>query len=155
MGKTIPWFLRLSRGAMARRDVIERTLSALHATRWVDPGEALHAFAFKCDELGFARALLAQHPRYWLFRTHQQRRCGDFAAVDMSPPDPARRVVRVIELKRAAPLRVNRGAGLQLANAMELRAALAAHTRVVDEGAPVERLTGEADALIAWLGAGA
>ncbi len=150
MSRTVPWFLRLSRGALARRDAIERASRALHLARRVDPGDALHAFAFKCDEHGFARELLERHPRYWLFRTHQQRRCGDFAAVDMSPPDPSRRVVRVIELKRAEPVRANRGAGLQLVNAASVVAALAAES-VVTADASLERLTGDARAVLDWL----
>lgn len=150
MQRTMPWFIRLSPRALARRDAIERASHALRRARGCDPGEVLHAFAFKCDELGFARALLDRHPRYWLFRTHQQRRCGDFAAVDMSPPDPARRVLRVLELKRAEPVRVGRG-GLQLAHADTLREALAAETGVVCDGALVERATGDMRELLAWL----
>lgn len=153
MSRSLPWFLRLSRGAVARRDVIERLSHDLHRAHRVDPDEALHAFAFKCDELAFARALLERHPRYWLFRTHQQRRCGDFAAVDVSPPDPARRVVRVLELKRSEAVRVDRGAGLQLANAPAL-GPLLAEAGVVAEGAVIERVTGDGRALAAWLGEG-
>lgn len=152
MSKTIPWFLRLPRAAVARRDVIERLSLALHRERRVDPGEVVHAFGFKCDELAFAREVLSRHPRYWVFRTHQQRRCGDFAAVDMSSPDPARRVVRLVELKREEDLRVDRGAGLQLARADDLRAALAAETGVVTTDAPVARVTGDGRAIAAWLG---
>ena len=152
MRRTVPWFLRLPRGAVARRDVIERLSAALHRERRVDPGEAVHAFGFKCDELAFAREVLTRHPRYWVFRTHQQRRCGDFASVDMSSPAPARRAVLVVELKRAEDLRVDRGAGLQLARAAELLAALAEETGVVTADAPVVRVTGDGRALAAWLG---
>ncbi|TAK18405.1 MAG: hypothetical protein EPO40_37120 [Myxococcaceae bacterium] len=155
MSRTIPWFLRLPRGAVARRDVIERLSFALHRERRVDPGDVVHAFGFKCDELAFAREVLTRHPRYWVFRTHQQRRCGDFAAVDMSSPDPARRAVCVVELKRAEALRVDRGAGLQLARAAELLAALAAETGIVTADAPVVRVTGDGRALAGWLGRGA
>ncbi len=151
MSRSLPWFLRLCRGALARRDVIERMSHALHRAHRVDPGEALHAFGFKCDELVFARSLLERHPRFWLFRTHQQRRCGDFAVVDLSSPDPTRRVLRVLELKRAEAVRVDRGAGLQLANAAAL-GALLAETGVVAEGAAIERLTGDGRALATWLG---
>ncbi len=153
MSRIVPWFLRLPRASVARRDVIERMSHALHRARRVDPDEARHAFAFKCDELEFARALLGHHARFWLFRTHQQRRCGDFAAVDMSPPDPGHRAVWVVELKRDAPVRANQGAGLQLANAEALGAVLAADLGVVLEGARVERVTGDGRALAAWLGA--
>lgn len=148
---SIPWFLRLPRRALARRDVIERMARELHRDRKVDPGDAQHAFGFKCDELAFARELLASHPRFWLFRTHQQRRCGDFAAIDMSSPDLAHRAVRVLELKRAESLRVDRGAGLQLANAEALRAAIAEETGLVAGCAAIERITGDARVVARWL----
>jgi hypothetical protein len=151
MSRILPWFLRLPRGAVARRDVIERLSHELHRARRVDPGDAVHAFGFKCDELAFAREVLARHPRYWVFRTHQQRRCGDFAAVDMSSPDPARRAVRVLELKRDEAVRVDRGVGLQMAQADALVGALV-EAGVVAEGAAVARVTGDGRALAAWLG---
>lgn len=152
MSRTLPWFLRLSRRALARRDVIERMSRELHRSRRVDPGDALHAFAFKCDELEFAREVLCAHPRFWLYRTHQQRRCGDFAVVDMSSPDLTRRAVRVIELKRAEPLRIDRGAGLQLTNVESLRAQLSSEAKVVDERATIERVTGDGRVVAEWLG---
>ena len=131
--------------------MIERLSAALHRERRVDPGEAVHAFGFKCDELAFAREVLTRHPRYWVFRTHQQRRCGDFAVVDMSVVDPARRVLRVVDLKRAAPLRTERGAGLQLTQTDALREALARESGVIAADARVERATGDARAVLAWL----
>ncbi len=152
MSRSLPWFLRLSRRAVARRDVIERMSRELHRTRRSDPGDALHAFGFKCDELEFAREVLEAHPRLWLYRTHQQRRCGDFAVVDMSPPDPSRRAVRVIELKRAEPLRVDRGSGLQLTNVDAVRTHLSTEAGVVGERAAIERVIGDARAVARWLG---
>lgn len=132
--------------------MIERMSRELHRTRRVDPGDALHAFGFKCDELEFAREVLEAHPRLWLYRTHQQRRCGDFAVVDMSSPDPSRRAVRVVELKRAEPLRVDRGAGLQLTNVDAVRALLSTEAGVVGERAAVERAIGDARLVAQWLG---
>lgn len=152
MRSAFPWFVRLPPGALGRRDVIERLAASLHRTRGLDPDEVRHAFAFKCDELAFAREVLGRHSRFWLYRTHQQRRCGDFAAVDMSRPDPAQRVVRVLELKRGEDVRVERGVGLQLAQAAGLGAALAAQAGVVAEGASVARLVGDGRALADWLG---
>jgi len=154
MGKQVPWFLRLPRAAVARRDVIVRLAKTLHRTQRVDPEAVTHAFAFKCDELAFARTLLTRHPRYWLFRTHQQRRCGDFAVVDMSPPDPALRTVWVVELKRAEPVRAHRGAGLQLAQADDLGAALAAALGIVPMDTVVAQAVGDGRALAAWFGEG-
>ena len=152
MGTKVPWFLRLRGDGLARKDVIVALAHALHRTRRVDPGDVVHAFGFKCDELGFARALLDGHARYRLYRTHQQRRCGDFAAVDMSVVTPARRVLRVIELKRGEGVRVDRGAGLQLAQAALLREELAREAGVIAPDARVERVTGDAREVLAWLG---
>ena len=152
MQGALPWYLHLSRRALARRDAIERASRVLHHARRVDPGHVMHAFGFKCDELAFARALLDRHPRFWVFRTHQQRRCGDFAAVDMSPPDPSRRVLRVLELKRAEAVRVDRGGGLQLSEVDGLREALATGTGAVADVASIVRATGDARALLSWLG---
>jgi hypothetical protein len=152
MGTKVPWFLRLRGGGLARRDIIEAMARRLHKARRVDPGDVVHAFGFKCDELGFARALLAVHPRYRVFRTHQQRRCGDFAVVDMSVVAPARRVLRVVELKRAEPVRIDRGAGLQLTQTEALREALAREAGVIAADVRVERVSGDARAVLAWLG---
>lgn len=151
MGTRVPWFVPLRGSGLARRDVIESVAWSQHRAWRVEPGDVVHAFGFKCDELAFARALLGAHTRYRLYRTHQQRRCGDFAAVDMSPPSPARRVLRVLELKRDEALRVDRGAGLQLSQADALREALAREAGVVTADVRVERLTGDARALLAWL----
>ena len=82
MSRTLPWFLRLPRGAVARRDVIERL-------------------------------------------SH--------------------------ELKRDEAVRVDRGVGLQMAQAGALCAALV-EAGMVTEGAAVERVTGDGRALAAWLG---
>ncbi|MFO0602232.1 MAG: hypothetical protein U0324_03610 [Polyangiales bacterium] len=149
--RVVPWFLRLRERGLARRDVIESMAWRLHRERRVDPGDVVHAFGFKCDELGFARALLGGHARFHLYRTHQQRRCGDFAVVDMSATSPSRRVLRVVELKRDEPVRVNRGAGLQLTQADALRDALARGCGAVSPDAPIERVTGDARAVLAWL----
>lgn len=153
MGTNVPWFLHLRGRGLARRDIIEAAARSLHRARRVDPGDVVHAFGFKCDELDFARALVGAHPRYRVFRTHQQRRCGDFAVVDMSVVAAARRVLRVVDLKRAAPLRTERGAGLQLTQTDALREALARESGVIAADARVERATGDARAVLAWLSA--
>src|SRR5690349_3063427 len=85
--------LRLPRSALVRRDAVAR----LSAT-W----QARSLFAFKCDELAFARALLARRTNLWLYRTSQRAFAGDFIVVDVSSP-PSRvdsRRAFVIELKR-------------------------------------------------------
>jgi hypothetical protein len=99
--------LRIPRAALVRRDAVER----LSAT-W----QARKLFAFKCDELEFARALLARRTNLWLFRTSQRAFAGDFLIVDVSPTRPDRRRVVVVELKRGDPLRVASPTAVQLRN---------------------------------------
>jgi hypothetical protein len=79
-----------------------------HTSR-LAPGYALHG-----AEDVFARDVLTFTTQYWLFRTHQQGRIGDFIALDRS--SSVREPVRcfAIELKRSAPLRLWRR-GIQLA----------------------------------------
>jgi len=89
--------LRLPRAALARRDAVDRL-----AATW----QARKLFAFKCDELDFARALLARRTNLWLYRTSQRAFAGDFIVVDLSSPSAEARTVHLIELKRGEPLRV-------------------------------------------------
>jgi hypothetical protein len=70
---------------------------------------ALHGY-----EGEFARALLAAHSRYWLFRTNQQGRAGDFIVLDRSASERARSRCFAIELKLSAEVRLGQY-GLQLA----------------------------------------
>jgi hypothetical protein len=71
-------------------------------------------YALRSAEDVFARDVLTFATQYWLFRTHQQGRIGDFIALDRS--SSATEPVRcfAIELKRSAPLRLWRR-GIQLA----------------------------------------
>jgi hypothetical protein len=71
-------------------------------------------FALWRAEDRFARDLLTFTTQYWLFRTHQQRRLGDFIALDRSSAAAAPARCFAIELKRSAPLRLWRR-GIQLA----------------------------------------
>jgi|GEM_PF-4091146 len=71
---------------------------------------ALHEY-----EGTFARALLAAHSRYWLFRTSQQSRAGDFIAFDRSAARASSACCFAIELKLRAPIRLGRY-GLQLSS---------------------------------------
>jgi len=116
MSLRLPLFLKLTRRALDRRD--EFFASILRAVRpaSADTAFAVHAFAFKNDEQGFARALLARRTEIWLFRANQRAFCGDFLLVDMSSPATSRRYAFVLELKLGAPLRVG-GGGVQLRNA--------------------------------------
>ncbi len=79
----------------------------------------LHAsFRFKNDEGLFARRLARRKSNLWVFRSNQQRSCGDFVVVDMSSPEPKLRRVFVIDLKAGAPLKLGGGGvGIQFLNA--------------------------------------
>ena len=129
--------LRLPRAALARRDVV---------TRLAQNEIERSLFAFKCDELAFARALLERRPNYWLYRTSQRAFAGDFALVDLSSPRRDRRRVLALELKRGERVRP-----IAIANARGVVRALA-DAGVVDPSAPLETLAGDARAVLARLG---
>jgi hypothetical protein len=133
--------LRLPRAALARRDAVQRLTNAA-AERSV--------FAFKCDELSFARALLERRPNLWLYRTSQRAFAGDFVAVDVSSPRRASRRLFALELKRGERLRAVRTTAIQLQNTPIVIRALAA-AGVVDEGCRVDALQGDAGALLEHL----
>ncbi len=115
---------------------------------------AVGAFAFKNDEHGFARELLARKTELWLFRTNQQAFCGNFVVVDVSSPRPPRRRAFVLDLKQGAGLRPGGGgAGVQFRNAPRVVRELALATRALDAEAPFERLSGDAGLILAFLGA--
>lgn len=126
--------LRLPRAALARRDAI---------TRLAENEIERSLFAFKCDELAFARALLERHPNWWLYRTSQRAFAGDFVAVDLSPRRD-RRSVFALELKRGQRVRP---ITLPNADAGAVVRALA-ERGVIDVDAPVESLVGDAGAIL-------
>jgi hypothetical protein len=125
--------LRLPRAALARRDAI---------VRLADSPLERSLFAFKCDELAFARALLERHPNWWLYRTNQRAFAGDFVAVDVSPPRREGRRVLALELKRGQRVR-----GIRLANAKGVVRELADEGVVVAD-ASVDSLVGDARAVL-------
>jgi len=133
--------LRLPRAALARRDAVVR----LSAT-W----QARSLFAFKCDELAFARALLERRTNLWLYRTSQRAFAGDFIVVDVSSPAPPFRRVTVVELKRGEPVRVGQPSSVQLRNAPAALRELVG-TGVIAEDAPVRAVTGDASGVLALL----
>lgn len=135
--------LRLPRRALLRRDAVQR----LSAT-W----QARKLFAFKCDELAFARALLARRTNLWLYRTSQRAFAGDFIVVDVSSPQArvASRPVTVVELKRGDPLRITDPTSVQLRNAPAALRELAG-TGVVAEGCHARAVIGDASAVLEFL----
>jgi hypothetical protein len=109
-----------------------------------------HAFAFKADELAFARMLLDVQSRLWLYRTNQRAFAGDFIAVDVSSPVVTRRRAYAIELKRGVRAKVRDEAALQTRNAARVLADIAA-SGVVDAHRDLTIVTGDASAVIAVL----
>jgi hypothetical protein len=137
-----PPVLRLPRAELARRDVVSRVL------RGADPA-LVHAFAFKDDELAFARAL-TEKTNLWLWRVDQRAYGGDFVVVDVSPPSPSRRRAWVVDLKRAARVREGR-AGIQMRNASRALSAIASAGILSADCTPTY-LTGDARALLRTIG---
>lgn len=118
------------------------------------PSEVVAAFRFVNDERAFARALVARKPNLWLFRCNQRAFCGDFLVVDMSSPDPRRRPVWVIDLKRGAPLRVGGGgAGVAFLNAGRAVRAVAKGYEILGRRAEPELVTGDRELVLEHLNA--
>jgi hypothetical protein len=116
-----PMVLLLPRRALARRDVV-RTLVARLGLRPSARPEAVSVFAFKDDELDFARAL-AERTQLWVFRANQRAFAGDFVVVDVSSPRVDRRPAIVVDLKRGGRLREGRR-GIQMRRSDRALAAL-------------------------------
>jgi hypothetical protein len=149
MALHFPLSLKLTRGALARRDAFFASILRALRPPPADAALAVHTFAFKNDEEGFARALLARRSHLWLYRSNQRAFCGDFVAVDMSSPRPSLRRAYVLELKRGAPLRPGGGVGVQLRNAERAVRDLA----VLGAEATWEVLTGDGERILDRLSA--
>jgi hypothetical protein len=151
MALHLPLAIRIPRRALARRDAFFATLLAAVRPPPSAAALAVGAYAFKNDEEGFARALLARHARLWLYRSNQRAFCGDFLVVDMSSPRPEGRRALVLELKRGAPLRHGGGgAGVQLRNAE--RAVRGLGVDMLGESPRWELVTGDGERMLAWIG---
>jgi hypothetical protein len=139
---------------LARRGFSLARLLAADTTRpWSEGYALLEQLALSRPERDFALALLREKTNLWLYRCNQRRFCGDFVVIDVSPPRPARRRARVIELKQGAQLDTDAG-GLQLANHRRALHEIAARDGVIDEGCPVELLRGDPTAVLSALGLG-
>jgi hypothetical protein len=150
----IPSFLRLHRRALSREDGIAALVVHALRPRGAQLARAVGAFAFKNDEQGFARELLARKTELWLFRSNQQAFCGDFVVVDVSSPSPARRRAFVLDLKRGGRLKEGGGgAGVQLVNAACVVRDVALATGALEAEAPFDLLTGDSGLLLSRLGA--
>jgi hypothetical protein len=126
--------LQLHRRALARRDAV-RTLVGHLRLRPSSRPEAVAVFAFKDDELAFARAL-AERTQLWLFRANQRAFAGDFVVVDVSSPSAERRPAVVVDLKRGGRLREGRQ-GIQMRRTDRVLAVLSARGVVAPSCVPV------------------
>ncbi|MBX3272097.1 MAG: hypothetical protein KF729_17660 [Sandaracinaceae bacterium] len=138
---------------MARSDGFVRRLRAL---RRDPPAKLVRAFAFKNDELAFARRLLEAHPRIWLFRCNQLAFAGDFVAVDMSSAHVEARRALCLDLKRGAPVKL--GGGGAGNSFVRVRAAIREIARCHGALTPEHSVlcaTGDGDALLRVVAGGA
>jgi len=142
-------FLKLSRAALARRDIVRRIVQRSPSVPRHAVAETTYAFAMTEDELSFARALLSVQSQLWLFRTHQRGFAGDFVVVDLSSPEPASRPVFAVELKLGARVRVHDGTPLQLRNAGFVVSQIG-RTGVIDDAREPEMLTGDSRAVVEY-----
>jgi hypothetical protein len=139
----------LPRASLARRDAVRQLVRARVDAPRHERATITHAFAFKDGELQFARELLQTWSCLWLYRVNQRAFGGDFVVVDVSSPVIARRPAYAIDLKRARPLRLHDGTGVQLRNAPAVVQQIAA-TGVVDAECRPSILTGDARELLAF-----
>lgn len=115
MARPLPLVLALPRRALLRRDLVATLVARVVGPRRADAAFVASVFALSDDELAFARMLLGRAPRFHLFRSNQRASCGDFVAVDCSPPRVEQRRAIVIDLKLGARARIGGGgAGAQL-----------------------------------------
>lgn len=147
MSSKRPLTLRLPKRAVARADGFVRRLR--HVQRRDPSAKLVQAFAFKNDELPFARRLLEAHTRIWLFRCNQHAFAGDFVAVDMSSADVASRRAWCLDLKLGAPVRLGGGgAGNAFVRLPLAIAEIARVHGVLSTAHPVTRVTGDGRALV-------
>lgn len=149
--RSAPLAIHLSARRLARARTVAHFVRTHTSSRRIDAG-LVAAFRFKNDERSFARRLVRLKPNLWVFRSNQHRFCGDFLVVDMSSPDPARRAVFVVDLKRGAPLKIGGGgAGIQFKNAPLAVRDVAERTGIVTPDAGFELLCGDKQYVIGYL----
>jgi hypothetical protein len=142
-----PTYVRLPRRSLARADVVFRAVAA--RVRGRDRASVVAQFAFKDDELLFARALLDRQSRFWLYRVNQRAFGGDFVVIDVSSPVVARRRAFAVELKRGERARVRDSGGVQQKNAPRVIEDIAA-TGVIDRDARPAFLVGDTRAILSF-----
>ena len=144
------YLVRLPHAALRARVSVSTMVQAAIGGRPPEPHEVA-AFALTRDERRFVDELSRRHDRFWIYRSHQKRYCGDFALVDMSSPRPCRRTVWIVDLKHAARLRLGGGgAGVQLRNRDAAIAELVADG-VADADSPACAVVGDRRVVLAHL----
>jgi hypothetical protein len=129
---------------------LPRAIAEERRWSWSEGWRLLERFEMASHERTFVKTILERRSNLWLYRTNQRLACGDFIAVDMSPPLAVDRTARVIELKTGARLALG-GARVQCA---DHRAAVdeIARAGIVDAGSPVELIYGDHAAVLEHLG---
>lgn len=145
----MPLVLYLPRRALARRDAIRMLVARLDA-RAFTRAELEGAFAFKDDELAFARKL-AERTNLWVFRVNQRAFAGDFLVVDVSAPSPRLRPAVALDLKRGRAVREGRP-GIQMQRTDRALAALANAGLVAPSCVPLH-VVGDARSVLASIDA--
>lgn len=148
---SLPVTLKLPRRTLARRDAVRVLVGRIDEPsrqRQRPRAELVSVFAFKDDELDFARAL-AERTNLWLFRVNQRAFAGDFVVVDVSSPDVTKRPAVALDLKRGGRVRVDR-AGIQMQRTDRAIAELAARGIVAPTCVPLH-LTGDARSVLATI----
>jgi len=118
---------------------------------WSEGYRLLERFEMASHERAFVKTVLPRRTNLRLFRSNQRLACGDFIAIDMSSPVPARRAIHVMELKTGEPL-VLGGARLQCARYRAALDEISGRPGVIDATTPVELLYGDATAVLVHLG---
>jgi hypothetical protein len=153
-----PLILKLPRRSLARRDAV-RTLVGHLDVRPSLRAEVEAMFAFKDDELAFARAV-ADRTQLWVFRVNQRAFAGDFVVIDVSAPSAEHRPAIALDLKRGARVREGRP-GIQMGRTDRALAVLVARGLLAPSCVPMHvvgdarQLLGSMDNLLARARVGA
>lgn len=149
-----PLLLRLPFTLVEQGFYFEKLLVNQFQRSYSDVWKLRECFLLSSPERQFVRRFLRTYRNWWLYRCNQVNLCGDFIAVDMSSPAPAKRRVLVIELKQHQELVLGGGgAGNQFQRTDEAVAELVA-TEVIHNQSSVTRVCGDQDVVLLWIAGG-
>lgn len=146
-----PMTLRMPPNLASRGFCLGRVIAALGRVRGLDNSDLQARFACTPRERRFVQHLLRAHTNLWVFRVNQRGFAGDFALIDMSERDPARRRAVVVELKRGEPVRTDFGRSHQLRNHRAVVTEIADTGALAPEVQP-DVLQGDREAVLEHLG---